>query len=169
MMDALAKVLGKEKNAAYVKKQADMLADFRESLPAFLSTFGAPTINGSLSSIANAKKAAGDNELSNYILSKLPADAMPKKEIKISVNDLQKYTGEYDLSGMVIKVYIENETLTALVPGQPAYPLAAIDTDKFTFKTLKGFKAVFNKNDKGEITEMIFIQPNGTYTGKKTK
>ncbi len=75
MIDALTRALSKEKNSDYVKKQVNMLIGFRESLPAFLSEFGGPAINGSLTTIAAAKKAQGDSVLANYIYSKLPADA----------------------------------------------------------------------------------------------
>ena len=52
------------------------------------------------------------------------------------------------------------------MPGQPEYELIPTAEHKFNFKTLEGFKVEFiEKEDK--ITDVKFIQPNGTFVGKK--
>jgi CubicO group peptidase (beta-lactamase class C family) len=91
------------------------------------------------------------------------------KATALSVGELQKYVGEYVLGGSVTaKIYIKNDkTLILFVPGQPEYELVPTGSDKFIIKTLTGFAIQFNKNDKGEITELLAIQPNGTFKATK--
>lgn len=80
---------------------------------------------------------------------------------------LEKYVGEYELGGMVARFYLKGgETLYLTVPGQSEYELIATSKDKFSIKTLDGFKIEFTYNA-GKISEAIFIQPNGTFKAKK--
>lgn len=77
---------------------------------------------------------------------------------------LEKYVGDYELSGTAIKVYIKNKSkLYLFVKGQPEYELLATDKHKFSFKTLEGYKIEFVESDDESITEIILIQPNGTF------
>lgn len=77
---------------------------------------------------------------------------------------LEKYVGDYELSGTGIKVYIKNESkLYLFVKGQPEYELLATDVHKFSFKTLEGFKVEFVESDDKTINEIVVIQPNGTF------
>jgi hypothetical protein len=79
-------------------------------------------------------------------------------------DSLQKYVGDYNLSGATIKVYIKDEaTLYVFVPGQPEYELANTGKDTFTLTALNGYSVQFKGNAKGEISEVDFIQPNGTF------
>jgi CubicO group peptidase (beta-lactamase class C family) len=90
--------------------------------------------------------------------------------IELTKNELQQYVGEYELSGMVAKVYIRGEnTLMILVPGQPDYEMVPTKKHEFDFKALKGFSVKFKLNDKNEVTAADFIQPNGTFTATKKK
>ncbi len=82
----------------------------------------------------------------------------------VSKDSLQKYVGDYTLNGAIVKVYIKGEnTLYVFVPGQPEYELAAIEKDKFNLKVLTGYSVQFSGNAKGEIAELTFIQPNGSF------
>ena len=81
------------------------------------------------------------------------------KEIK--EEDLKLYVGEYELGGLVAKVYIKDKKkLFLFVPGQPEYELSYLGNYKFALKTLSGYKIEFEK-----VTDAIascnFIQPNG--------
>lgn len=85
-------------------------------------------------------------------------------EIDVDLATLEKYTGEYDLSGTEIKVYIKNEnTLYLFVAGQPEYEVIPTDKHIFTFKTLDGFKVEFKESDDESINQLILRQPNGTF------
>ena len=79
MLQPLAEALAKEKNTELVKQQVDIIVNFREDLPSFIRQFADAAVNGSLGTIATAKKDAGNTELANYIQSKLPAETQAPK------------------------------------------------------------------------------------------
>jgi CubicO group peptidase (beta-lactamase class C family) len=88
--------------------------------------------------------------------------------IDVSVEDLNKYAGQYELAGQIIKIYIKNENvLYMFVAGQPEYELLALAKHKFSLKILDGFKVEFIEDEGGNINEATFIQPNGTFTAKR--
>jgi hypothetical protein len=87
------------------------------------------------------------------------------KEIK--PEDLKKYVGEYELSGVTTKVFIKGEkTLFLFVPGQPEYELLYLGNNKFSIKSLSGYKIEFEENA-GAINACSFLQPNGTFKAKR--
>lgn len=88
--------------------------------------------------------------------------------IELESKELKVYEGEYEISGMVIKVYTKNDNnLYMFVPGQPEYQLMASDKNLFILKNLTGYKAKFEEDINGNISELILIQPNGTFRVKK--
>ena len=92
------------------------------------------------------------------------------KPKEVTKDSLQKYVGTYELSGVPIKIYIKNEkTLYMFVEGQPEYELVPTDKNKFALKIAKGYSVQFNTNDKGEVTELLSIQPNGTFKAVRKK
>ena len=101
-----------------------------------------------------------------------PLDFSRKPKPKeITKEELKKYEGSYELApGTDAKFYIKGEkTLYAFIEGQPEYELVAIDKNKFALKALSGYSALFEENEKGEITAVSFIQPNGTFKAPKKK
>lgn len=84
----------------------------------------------------------------------------------IDRNDLMKYEGNYDLAGVVARVFLKGEKLFVLVPGQPEYELVPTGKHKFVLKNMDGFKVEFQETDKN-ITELTVTQPNGTFKAKK--
>jgi CubicO group peptidase (beta-lactamase class C family) len=93
------------------------------------------------------------------------------KAMDVKKSDLEKYTGDYEMApGMNAKFYIKGEkTLYAFIEGQPEYELVPTGNDNFDLKILKGFSVHFDKNEKGEIAAVSFIQPNGTFKATKKK
>ncbi len=93
------------------------------------------------------------------------------KPKEMTKEELKKYEGTYELApGTDAKFYIKGEkTLYAFIEGQPEYELIAIDKNKFALKALSGYSALFEENEKGEITAVSFIQPNGTFKAPKKK
>jgi CubicO group peptidase (beta-lactamase class C family) len=88
--------------------------------------------------------------------------------IEVRSNELQKYVGEYELSGMTVKVYIKNDnTLFVFVPGQPEYELLPTEKNKFAFKALSGYFLQFTVTDGDKVTDLTFIQPNGDFKAVK--
>ena len=103
---------------------------------------------------------------------KLPLEASVeeivfKKEvvsIDVKKEDLEKLVGEYELSGTTIKISIKGEkTLMMFVPGQPEYELVPVKENIFNLKIATGFSVRFEKDDKGNVTALYSIQPNGTF------
>lgn len=92
-----------------------------------------------------------------------------EKEVAVSGESLQKYTGEYESGGMTAKVYIKDNTLYVFVPGQPDYELASNGNDKFTIKNLTGYSLQFEKDSGGNISSVSFVQPNGIFKATKKK
>lgn len=85
------------------------------------------------------------------------------EEKAIPVKELEKYTGEYLLGGMTLKIYIKDNKLWAFVPGQPDYELVATDKDKFGLKVLKGYSVLFEADKDGKFNTATFMQPNGNF------
>jgi len=116
--------------------------------------------------------AAGDIESLSITLEgglkPIVFDRAPKPT-EVSKDELQKYAGEFELSGITITTKVKDGALRMTVPGQPEYELVPTDKDKFSLKGLSGFNVQFNLNDKGEVTELLSIQPNGTFKATKKK
>ena len=90
--------------------------------------------------------------------------------ISVSKNELQQYVGDYELEGMVAKVYIRGEnTLMITVAGQPDYEMVPTKKHEFKFKSMEGFSVKFEANDKGEIIAASFHQPNGVFRAVRKK
>jgi len=89
------------------------------------------------------------------------------KEIEakaVTAGELQKYTGDYGLAGLTVKVYVKDgKTLFVLVPGQPDYEMIPMGNDKFALKILSGYYLQFGPPGEAKITEATFIQPNGSF------
>jgi CubicO group peptidase (beta-lactamase class C family) len=84
--------------------------------------------------------------------------------------DLEKYTGEYEFApGVFAKVYLANEKLKMLLEGQPEYELIPAGKNRFDLRNMSGFTIQFEENDKGEITSLSSIQPNGIFKAPKKK
>lgn len=87
--------------------------------------------------------------------------------ITIKPEDLKKYVGDYELTGVVAKVYVKDEkTFHVFIPGQPEYTLEYLGGHKFTIKGLPGYKLEFEETA-GKISGVAFIQPNGTFKAKR--
>jgi len=82
---------------------------------------------------------------------------------------IQKYIGEYVLSGQVVKVFAKDDQLIAQLPGQPVYTLVPGNKDEFTIKGVRGFSVAFESNDKNEVTALILQQPNGKVRAERKK
>ncbi|MFA5403881.1 MAG: serine hydrolase [Ignavibacteria bacterium] len=88
-----------------------------------------------------------------------------KKNVEKST--LEKYVGEYEISGAITKISIRGEnTLILSIAGQPDYELIPIGENEFNIKDLEGFSVKFTEVS-GKITEIIFNQPNGVFTAKR--
>ncbi|MEO7922486.1 MAG: serine hydrolase [Chitinophagaceae bacterium] len=93
------------------------------------------------------------------------------KAMDITKEDLQKYVGEYELGpGALAKFYIKGEkTLYAFIEGQPEYELVPVKKNEFNLKALSGYSVKFETNEKGAVTAVNFIQPEGVFKANKKK
>lgn len=86
---------------------------------------------------------------------------------KVTVDELAKYVGEYELGDMTVQVTVLNSVLHVFVPGQKNYATEATGDHRFSLTDLPGFSVVFKLNDKGEPVSVDFVQPNGIFTATK--
>jgi CubicO group peptidase (beta-lactamase class C family) len=88
--------------------------------------------------------------------------------INIDKKILKKYEGEYTIGEVIVKIYTKNDqNLFLFVPGQPESELIPIGTNKFSIKTLDGYKVEFIESETGKVTDVLLIQPNGTFKATK--
>jgi CubicO group peptidase (beta-lactamase class C family) len=80
---------------------------------------------------------------------------------------LQRFTGEYELAGLVAKVGLKGNTLTLRVPGQPEYELVPGLGGLFHLKEVTVIQLRFLMDDAGNVTGLESRQPEGVYTAKK--
>jgi len=94
-----------------------------------------------------------------------PIEFIHKPEvIDVDISKLKAYEGEYEVAGMLIKVYTKDDKgLYLFVAGQPEYQLLASDKNLFLLKGLDGYKVKFAEDN----TEISLIQPNGTFKAIK--
>ncbi|MFP4083216.1 MAG: serine hydrolase [Candidatus Aminicenantes bacterium] len=81
---------------------------------------------------------------------------------------LQKFEGEYVLGETTVNIKLKGEdTLILTVPGQPDYELIPYEGTEFKLKGLTGYSLEFVVDERGEVTEAKFKQPQGVVTAKK--
>lgn len=85
----------------------------------------------------------------------------PKPDLSLS--DLKEYSGEYTLSGVILRVTLSGNSLKLTVPGQPEYELVPSKTDEFKLKGLEGYSIRFERNPNHQVVALYSIQPNGTF------
>lgn len=96
-----------------------------------------------------------------------PVEFLYKPKAKnVTKDELTKYTGNYDLPGVVVKVYTKGDVLYVAVPGQPDYETVPVGNHTFTLKVLDGYSVQFEVTG-NEVLSVSFIQPNGTFKAKK--
>lgn len=133
---------------------ADKNDDF-DSDSKFLLNF-ATASNGTIESVSMKLDEPGKNTI-------FPR-SLPK--VNLSGTELEKYVGEYDLSGHTVKIYLKGQTLMVLVPGQPDYETVSVGDDTFNLTIADGYSVKFTvEND--QSTAITFRQPNGNFTAKR--
>ena len=91
-----------------------------------------------------------------------------KENIQISESKLKKYEGVYRFGpGNDMKIYINDSTLKALLPGQPEYTLLPSGDNVFRLKELQGYKMIFKLDKNKKVISVTSNQPNGDFTAKK--
>ena len=74
----------------------------------------------------------------------------------------------YELSGVEVRVaWRGDKTLSLTIPGQPEYELVPSRGTEFNLKGLPDYSVEFKADAGGAVTEVVFRQPNGSFTAKK--
>src|SRR5450759_2873433 len=109
-------------------------------------------------------------EQAEYVKSKLPGKAKTPAVPDLPVENLQKYTGEYDNNGTIIKVALKDDkTLNVIFAGQADMELTPVSRAKFAVKFMEGYSVEFTINDKGDVSELVFHSPGGEIKAPKKK
>lgn len=91
------------------------------------------------------------------------------KAQSVKKEDLEKYSGEYELGSQKgIKIYAKESVLHLFVPGQPEYELISLGEHKFGIKVLSGFSIDFIFED-DKVSGMKMNQPNGIFKAQRVK
>ncbi len=100
--------------------------------------------------------------VSPIVFTRLPEEAMFSREF------LEQFVGEYELEEFVVTIEFRGEnTLVAIVPGQPTYELEPMRGTQFRLKDLPGFSVEFLLDEEGNVTGAAVTQPNGVFTATR--
>lgn len=159
------------KNTDNFRKGIDIIVSFRESIPEAYRDQTFPYINGMiLNGIATAKQSEGLAEHADYVRTKLPDNAAAGSAFEVSAEVLQKYAGEYELNGAVVKVVLKDDkTLTLVSDNGPAMELVPVSNTDFAVKYMEGISVKFTPNQEGKTTEMVLITPGGEMKATRKK
>ena len=88
--------------------------------------------------------------------------------VKLTVEDLKKYEGQFDMEGVNVTVTlkVKDNDLWAEVPGEGEFQLIPASQNSFTVKNLDGYQVKFDM-DGGKAVGFTSIQPNGTFKAKR--
>ncbi len=104
-----------------------------------------------------------ESNVNDIVFQRVVDESLSQKDV------LVQFVGQYELGSTTITVALRGEdTLTLTVPGQPTYTLVPTREMNFDLKGMNGFSVEFKKDTHGEIVEVVFYQPNGTFVAKKT-
>ena len=80
----------------------------------------------------------------------------------------QHCTGTFSQGATTIVVGQDNGgQLTLTVESQPAYKLHPYQSRTFVIDELEGFRVEFHLGPDGEVDELFFHQPNGTFVARR--
>jgi CubicO group peptidase (beta-lactamase class C family) len=92
-----------------------------------------------------------------------------RKEIIITTEELQKYVGTYEVEkGFGIKISLDKDQLFTQLTGQNAFPIFAESEILFFLKVVDA-QIQFEKNEKGEISNLFLLQNGNKIEAKRTK
>lgn len=88
-------------------------------------------------------------------------DIIPRKEIDVSSDVLESYTGSYTLApNVALKITVENGKLIGNAPGMNSFQLFPESKTKFFMKEI-GAQISFVPNKDGKVNHIIIHHPNG--------
>lgn len=171
VLQPFANLLKRTENTVSFMKGIDMIVRFRDTIPKQYRQQIDPYLNGMiLNGIAMSKQSKGMTDQADYVKSKLPGKTKAPEVSILPGETLQKYTGEYDFEGTMVKVTLKDDTTLKLaIPEQPDMELVLVSKGKFTIKYMEGYSIEFTANEKGDITELLFNSPDEQVKASKKK
>lgn len=80
---------------------------------------------------------------------------------------LHSFVGIYEIYSYTVEIMLRNQTLYAIIPGQPMYELTPSGKNEFSIKSFTGFTVRFVMDANNLVEEALLIQPYGiVYTAK---
>lgn len=79
------------------------------------------------------------------------------------------YTGEYNMGGQTVKIFMDAGKLKASIPTQPVYELVQVKEHTFSISGVNGYSVVFEMDNKGKVIGYMMYQPNGSIKAEKKK
>jgi CubicO group peptidase (beta-lactamase class C family) len=80
---------------------------------------------------------------------------------------LKQFAGQYEQGATLVTIRLREDGVLAMsIPGQSTRELVGIRGRKFSIKGLNNFSIEFTQ-DKGNTTQAVFYQPNGTFVAPK--
>jgi len=97
----------------------------------------------------------------DIVFKRKPADSLS------NTTYLRRFAGVYEIYSYTVEIMLRNQTLFAVIPGQPLYELVPCGNNEFTVKSLAGFSVRFVMDPTDQVEEVLLIQPYGiVYTAK---
>lgn len=89
-----------------------------------------------------------------------------KPEEKLStLAHLSKYKGVYEIYGYIVEIVVRDNTLIAVIPGQPNYELVPSGAEhEFTVKEMVGSTVRFVLDEENIVEEVLLIHPYGAFS-----
>jgi len=171
MLQPFTSFMKRVKNGDNFIKGIDMIVKFRDTIPKEFRQQLEPYFNArSLNSIAQSKESQGMTEQADYVKSKLPVKAKAPGALILNREELQKFEGEYDIKGAMVKIILkDNNTLSIVFPGQPEMELTPLSKTRFALKYVEGYNVEFISNDKGEVTDLMLNSPGEQIKASRKK
>lgn len=100
-------------------------------------------------------------------------DVLFTRKAEDSLNNasyLRSFTGVYEIYSYTVEIMLRNQSLFAVIPGQPMYELVPSAPNEFSIKSLSGFTVRFVMDENNQVQEVLLNQPYGiVYTAKPKK
>ena len=92
-----------------------------------------------------------------------------RKEIIITTEELQKFVGTYEVEkDFEIKISVDKDQLFSQLTGQNVFPIF-VESEMLFFYKVVDAQIQFEKNEKGEISNLFLLQNGNKIEAKRTK
>ena len=82
---------------------------------------------------------------------------------------LKQFVGKYQLIDQILTISLKGNSLSLYIPGQMEYDLEPVLGEEFALKQVKVIGLRFKTDEKGQVTALEIIQPEGIYEAERVK